>query len=325
MQKAWLCLAFGSDRAHAGNIGYKDKIKKFYQFDSYVPNHKQIKEGDIIVLRDKSTCLGIAKVDFLDTSHGTKVFLRCPECNTTGIQVRKAKLPRYRCNKKGHEFDTPVKSNVACTRYVVHFGKSFCQPPSQVSVEFLRNACLRPSRQLSIQEINVDSLKNLIDLSTIESDKFRLGQPYEKQITKPSTKDRNPFEVDPDAVDRATSSHVNLQNIIAEWLVSNGISPCQPKSTEPPYDIGWEYNETIFLCEVKSLTDQNEEKQLRFGLGQILRYIYKLELTGANVVGLLMVERKPQDREWIGLCKKLNVLIFWPALLSKQSPQLIGE
>ena len=324
MQKAWLCLVFGSDRAHAGNIGYKDKIKEFYQFNNNVANCKQIKEGDIVFLRNRSSCLGIAKVDSLNVSPSTKVFRRCPECSTTKIAERKVKLPRYRCNK-GHEFDMPIESNDDCTQYVAHFGKSFCQPPPQVSVESLKNACLRPSRQLSIQEMDVDSLKNLMDLSIIENNTLNLGRTYEKQIIKPSTKDRNPFEVDPDAVDRATSSHVNLQNMVAKWLEDNDISPYQPNPNGPQYDIGWEYNKTIFLCEVKSLTNQNEEKQLRFGLGQILRYVHTLELTGANVVGLLMVERKPKDAEWIDLCRKLNILVLWPASLQKQSPQLIGE
>ena len=330
---AWLVvfiLAFSLnlDKSRAlpqfNNIGYKDKIKESYQFDNYVQNHKQIKKGDIVVLRDKSSCLGISKVDSVDKEFGTKEFSRCPECNTTKIKERKVKLPRYRCNK-GHEFDTPIKRNVDCTQYVAYYGKSFSQLSSQVSVESLRNACLSPAAQLSIREIDINSLKKIINLSKIESNELEFGHPYEEKITKPSTKERDPFEVDPDVVDRATFAHKNLQNRVVEWLDFNGISPRQPKSTEPQYDIGWEYNKKIFLCEVKSLTDQNEEKQLRFGLGQLLRYSYKLELTGANVVGLLMVERKPQDEEWIGLCKKLNILVLWPALLSEQSPQLIGR
>jgi hypothetical protein len=38
------------------------------------------------------------------------------------------------------------------------------------------------------------------------------------------------------------------------------------------FDLAWQIGRTLFVAQVKSLTLRNEEKQLRLGLGQVLRY-----------------------------------------------------
>ena len=48
-----------------------------------------------------------------------------------------------------------------------------------------------------------------------------------------------------------------------------------PVGQEPQYDLSWETPDATMVAEVKSLTARNEERQLRLGLGQVLRYRHR--------------------------------------------------
>ena len=45
--------------------------------------------------------------------------------------------------------------------------------------------------------------------------------------------------------------------------------------------MAWQKDGTVFVAEVKSITAENEEHQLRVGLGQVLRYRQHLSALGA--------------------------------------------
>jgi len=68
---------------------------------------------------------------------------------------------------------------------------------------------------------------------------------------------------------------------------------------------------------VKSTTDVNAEKQLRLGLGQVLRYADHYE-RGATPV--LVAEHAPTDKTWYRTCARVGVILTdpasFPALLS---------
>lgn len=67
----------------------------------------------------------------------------------------------------------------------------------------------------------------------------------------------------------------------------------------------------MFAAEVKSITDANEEEQLRLGLGQVLRYRQCLLNTGhQRVVALLVPERPPRDPTSKSLCQDLRVVLL---------------
>jgi putative restriction endonuclease len=122
--RAWLISTFGDDRQYAGNTGYDDKLAERYQYDSFVPNHKQLSAGDLVVLRDRAAMVGAARVARVRSSDSQKPLRKCPTCSTTGIKERTTKVPRYRCNE-GHEFEEPREDIVPCTTFVAEFGDSF--------------------------------------------------------------------------------------------------------------------------------------------------------------------------------------------------------
>jgi hypothetical protein len=89
------------------------------------------------------------------------------------------------------------------------------------------------------------------------------------------------------------------------------------KPDEPNYDLAWKLDDEIWVAEVKSITNSNEEKQLRPGLGQLLRYCQLLKTKG-KVRGILAIERAASDAMWIELCKTHNILLVWLDVFSEK-------
>ena len=83
-------------------------------------------------------------------------------------------------------------------------------------------------------------------------------------------------------------------------------------SSDPPFDLAWWKRDILYVAEVKSLTRENEERQLRLGLGQLLRYSHLLRKRAEHVIPVLVPELKPRDPEWGQLCKALNVKLVFP-------------
>lgn len=79
----------------------------------------------------------------------------------------------------------------------------------------------------------------------------------------------------------------------------------------PEYDLAWIAGGSCFVVEVKSLTPENEERQLRMGLGQVLRYGHALRTESWKAAPILALERAPSDPEWSRMLAGLGVHIMW--------------
>jgi len=157
--RAWLLLSLGKDLEYAGNNGYADDLKSVYQYDSFVPNHLQLAEGDFLILCNREVVLGTATLVRRESGPGTKDQQKCPQCGQMVSKRRKIKRPRYLC-QAGHEFDDPIKIQAPCTRYFARFGETFKdagQPP--IPVEQVRRACPRYNEQLAMQEVDPSRLE----------------------------------------------------------------------------------------------------------------------------------------------------------------------
>jgi putative restriction endonuclease len=159
--RAWSFITLGEDRQYGGNTGYQDELTSVYRFDSHVANHKRVAIGDFVILRDQSNSLGMARVVQITKSEGTKTVRRCPICQTTGIKARRTKDPAWRCSRK-HEFDRPLEAEEPVTKYEAHFGDTFSTTPSAISATELKSMALRPSDQLSIEELDVRRIEDLV-------------------------------------------------------------------------------------------------------------------------------------------------------------------
>jgi hypothetical protein len=140
-----------------------------------------------------------------------------------------------------------------------------------------------------------------------------LGQTYRPEDEDLKANRGDVFRVDPDRIDRGTQAHRKTQNLLASHLESCGLAPRSRSGPEPPYDLAWEDDGAIFVAEIKSLTDLNEERQLRLALGQILRYEQLLAaLTGKPIRKVIAVEREPERHDWVDLCASHNIELVWP-------------
>lgn len=122
-----------------------------------------------------------------------------------------------------------------------------------------------------------------------------------------------PFEVDPDAVDRALAGHANTQNALANLAAAHGCETKSPGFADPNFDLAWRRPDgSVVVVEVKSLTDTNELGQVRLGLGQVLDYAHQLRETEPSVTAALALEKQPLSDRWIHVCADNGVTLVWP-------------
>ena len=138
-----------------------------------------------------------------------------------------------------------------------------------------------------------------------------LGAPYRQVPVTGLSGKWDPFTVDPALVERGLRGHKDTQNELASVLENAGIKPRRGLRPGPDFDLAWEKDGIIFVAEVKSVTPENEEHQLRLGLGQVLRYRQRLsELGHDRVVAVLVPERQPHDPSWRKACEEVGVILL---------------
>lgn len=124
-----------------------------------------------------------------------------------------------------------------------------------------------------------------------------------------------PSELLADALQR----HARLQNKVAQWLIDEGIAPISPKAHEPRFDIAWTRNECVFVAEVKSLTHENEVRQIRYGIGQVLDYASRV-----SAVPVLIIDKLPTDVELLRAARLAGVRVLIGDELMLRQPKDIG-
>lgn len=159
--RAWVLLTMGANQQYAGNRGYRDDTGSIYRYDSNVANSRALQAGDLVVLRNSERMLGIAQIERIEQKPATKIMLRCPECSTTALKERQNKRPRFRC-QRGHEFEKPLEDVKNVTAFQAHYEHSFVSVPDAIPVADLKAEALRPSDQLSIEEIEVPQIEHAL-------------------------------------------------------------------------------------------------------------------------------------------------------------------
>jgi len=160
LRKAWVFISVGEKRLYEGNDGYKDDSGRSYEYDSFVPNHKKVRTGDLIFLSNKKHIFGTSVIDSIETWQGTRLFNRCPNCDSSYIQSRVVKSPKYRCNLCHQEFDEPHQEEQKCVKYRAHYGGSFTwvdKPP------LLDSVYINKGTQQSMREVNRGDAENILD------------------------------------------------------------------------------------------------------------------------------------------------------------------
>lgn len=116
---------------------------------------------------------------------------------------------------------------------------------------------------------------------------------------------------DPESAENASQEHRKTQNALAAWARRNEYDPIRPDG-DPLFDVGWWQSERFFVAEVKSLGADNEIRQVRLGLGQVLDYRKQLRDVGVDAIAVLAVSREPASSYWEELSRELGVVFCWP-------------
>lgn len=124
------------------------------------------------------------------------------------------------------------------------------------------------------------------------------------------------FAADPNLLDRALQIHSITQNTVANWVLGEGLFPLSPSPKTCDFDIAWESDFGLIVCEVKSLSDTNESHQFRLGIGQVLEYAHKIKASP-----LLMFSRRPKLNDLILAANRSGICVLWPEILSAHSPR----
>ena len=77
---------------------YEDVLSSFYSYDDKVQNHKQVKVGDLLFIRSRSSLDGIGRIARIDEQRSEKRFIKCPECQTGRVHKRVGLRPTYKCS-----------------------------------------------------------------------------------------------------------------------------------------------------------------------------------------------------------------------------------
>ncbi|MEW2167079.1 HNH endonuclease [Streptomyces sp. NPDC007084] len=148
---AWLMLALGDSREHAGNDGYDDSVSLHYSWDSTVQNYARVAVGDVIALWDRKELIGVSVIEAIDTASAEKMLYSCPRCGKADIKRRQREKPAYRCGKCGHLFSTPRQMTKPVTTYRSAHGKRWMNGRGLLSGSELRALCDAPKSQLSMR------------------------------------------------------------------------------------------------------------------------------------------------------------------------------
>ncbi len=144
------------------------------------------------------------------------------------------------------------------------------------------------------------------------------GAAYRRADEEVAVSVADPMPRDPALIERGLRGHRVTQNALADALIQVGLEPLSPSSRDPDWDIAWRRDGTLYIAEVKSLTASNEERQLRLGLGQVLRY--RQRASDPRPVAVLVTERRPTDESWLRLCEQLQVQLVWPETWGRLLP-----
>lgn len=150
------------DLRYWGNDGYNDNSSVYYRYDSFVANHKNVKEGDVVIITNRSDILGISIIDEISIKNIQKKRNKCihADCNAKKIRRRNKIKPQWRCNN-GHEFDTPKVLYQPATEFLATYDRKF-HKIDNLSMDTLIANTPRYNVQMSIQEIDLSWALSLI-------------------------------------------------------------------------------------------------------------------------------------------------------------------
>ena len=118
-----------------------------------------------------------------------------------------------------------------------------------------------------------------------------------------------PSEIDPDKLRDGFERHNKTQNMLARHLTEYHYGVFSPGPNDPKFDLFWVGKKGAYVCEVKSITDENEESQLRKAIGQVLRYQSQLRASGKECNPVVVTDREVSDQTWYSVFRENGMIL----------------
>lgn len=144
---------------------YGDVIGERYDFDSRVPNSRQIRQGDVLVMRDQHLVYGWGVVSAVTSRPGVKDARACERCGSTSKWIeRKTLSPRFRCSRCEHESNVLVPIKVDVTEFSAYYGDNWIEFGAPVPVRDLRPVFAMKDQQNAIRRLDPTAARAYIDI-----------------------------------------------------------------------------------------------------------------------------------------------------------------
>lgn len=163
--RAWSLFSAEGERKYGGNTGYDDVLGVQYVYDNNVGNFKQLRVGDVIVIRDGEDVRGVGRIGRIkEQAEVPKLQRTCPKCGGGRFDERKVQRPRYRCRRADchFEFEEPADRHTLVTQFVAFYGDSWRALDGAIDVEELKSACLDDAVQNAIRPLDFAKLEAML-------------------------------------------------------------------------------------------------------------------------------------------------------------------
>jgi ribosomal protein L37AE/L43A len=164
--KYWLFLEKSDKtRVSQGIDGYRDATGEEYQYDSLVPNYRQIATGDYAVIRKENEIIGVGTVGKISELRDSKIHRRCPDCSATDIRERFTKKPKWKCGKCAKEFSEAKETIVEVQSFVasIDYFTRLKSPPTVQAVKKCSVSADGILSQLSMLRLDPAKIQNLLE------------------------------------------------------------------------------------------------------------------------------------------------------------------
>ncbi len=169
--RAWLALVAGAEREHGANDGYDDAPATRYSWDDTVANHAEVRPGDAIVVWEERGLLGASVIESIEVGAARKRIHRCPECGMGKIQIRRTRVPLYKCYRRDclHEFDVPRTHEKDVVTYRSKHDRGWVDLAGCLDPRTLRGLTVHPKSQNAFRELRWDDFRAEIQQAELTS------------------------------------------------------------------------------------------------------------------------------------------------------------
>lgn len=166
--QAWVFLTKSEDeRSWSANTGYDDSVGRYYSYDSNVSRYRQVKAGDLAVIRVDDYVAGWSFIDDIEVIPNVpKEISRCPRCLATNFRQRKTRLPRNICNACGAGFEDSerVTELKTVTAYRANYERNWVEAARPVGYDKLKQVAKTSETFNAIRPLDLEKLPEFLEL-----------------------------------------------------------------------------------------------------------------------------------------------------------------